>query len=153
MPNGHADADNIAQLEQFFGPLARHIDDFASRHNLLLEKYYHEAPMWSLGFAHPAGGQARLDVTRTEDNGLAVSASWWLDDYDQFTRSIRTREPVSVAHDGDALIQRLERLLGEILAWKPGAWTQVATGYKGIWDKVWTKAQFEQLANQWPQPK
>ncbi|MDH3439068.1 MAG: hypothetical protein OEN48_19090 [Betaproteobacteria bacterium] len=153
MPNGSVDADYIAQLEAFFRPMAQHISDFGARHNLLLEKYYHEAPMWSLGFSHPAGGQARLDVARTEDNALAVSATWWLDDYDSFTRSIRTKESLRMTLDGAALVQELERLLGEVLAWKRGAWTQVATGYKGIWDRVWTKAQFEELADQWPRPR
>lgn len=153
MPNGNADADYIAELERFFAPVAHHIDDFASQHNLLLEKYYHEAPMWSLGFAHPAGGQARLDVARTKDDGLSVGASWWLDDYDSFTRSIRTNESMPVARNGEALKSELERLLSEVLTWKRGAWTQVATGYKGIWDKAWTKTQFEKLANQWPSPK
>jgi hypothetical protein len=153
VPNGNADAGYFVELDQFFAPMASHITDFASRHNLLLEKYYHEAPMWSLGFSHPAGGQARLDITRTKDNALSLGASWWLDDYDSFTRSIRTKESNSLESSGEALTGALEKLLREVLGWKRGAWTQVATGYKGIWDKVWTKAEFEKLAEQWPRPK
>ena len=157
MPNGHANdrryADIIADHDRFFAAVARGITDFATAHNLLLEKYYHEAPMWSLGFAHPAGGQARIDVTRTEEDGLSVGATWWIDDYDSFTRSIRVQNPVPTELVRAKLTPRLEQLLTEVLAWKPGDWTQVATGYKGIWDKTWTKAQFEKLAHQWPCPK
>ena len=151
MPNGNADAD-FAQLERFFAPVAPDIHGFASQHNLLLEKYYHEAPMWSLCLAHPAGGQARIDVARAED-GLRIGASWWLDDYDSFTRSIRTKDSIPVAKNSQALTDALGRLLAEVLAWKRGAWTQVATGYRGIWDKAWTKAQFEELASHWPTPR
>ena len=92
-------------------------------------------------------------MTRGAGNALALSASWWIDDYDSFTRSIRTYEPIAVARNSAALKEHLEQVLREVLAWKRGAWTQVATGYKGIWDTTWTKAQFEQLANQWPRPK
>ena len=153
MPNGGAGADHFAELERFFAPLAPAILGFAERHNLLLEKYYHEAPMWSLEFAHPAGGQARLDVARRKDERLSLSATWWVDDYDTFTRSIRTKDAVAVAASDQALAPELEKLLAEVLAWGPGAWTQVATGYKSIWGKAWTKAEFVKLAEQWPRPK
>jgi hypothetical protein len=150
MPNGHATAEYIEQLERFFTPFAREITDFAARHNLVLEKYYHDAPMWSLGFGHPLGGQARLDATRSEVGVLCLGASWWIDDYDSFTRSIRTKEAIPVSASGKGLTSDLEQLLNDVLGWKTGAWTQVATGYKGIWDKTWTKAQFEAASNQWP---
>jgi hypothetical protein len=153
MPNGGASADHFAELERFFAPIAPAIVEFAKRHNLLLEKYYHEAPMWSLGFAHPAGGQARLDVARRKDERLSVSATWWVDDYDTFTRSVRTNDAVAVAASEQALVAELEKLLGELLVWRPGAWTQVATGYKSIWGKTWTKAEFEKMAERWPRPK
>ena len=153
MPNGGASADHFAELERFFAPLAAAIAGFAERHNLLLEKYYHEAPMWSLEFAHPAGGQARLDVARRKDERLSLSATWWVDDYNSFTRSIRTNDALAVAASGEALVPELEKLLGEVLAWRPGAWTQVASGYKSIWGKAWTKAELEKLAQQWPRPK
>jgi len=153
MPDGGASAEHFAELERFFAPLAPAILDFVERHNLLLEKYYHEAPMWSLEFSHPAGGQARLDIARNKDQRLLVSATWWVDDYDTFTRSIRTNDAIAVAASGQALVPELEKLLGEVLGWRPGAWKQVATGYKGIWGKTWTKAEFEKMAQQWPRPK
>jgi hypothetical protein len=153
MPNGGAGAGPFAELERFFAPLAPAIVEFAQRHNLLLEKYYHEAPMWSVEFSHPAGGQARLDIARSKDQRLLLSATWWIDDYDTFTRSIRTNDAVAVAASDQPLVPELEKLLGEVLAWRPGAWTQVATGYKSIWGKAWTKAEFKNLAEQWPRPK
>lgn len=109
--------------------------------------------MWSLGFAHPAGGQARLDIARRKDERLSLSATWWVDDYDTFTRSIRTNDAVAVGANDQALLPKLERLFAEVLEWRPGAWTQVATGYKSIWSKTWTKAEFAKLAEQWPRPK
>jgi hypothetical protein len=75
LPNGGAEPEPLAQLERFFAPLAPAIVDLVERHNLLLEKYYHEAPMWSLEFGHPAGGQARLDVARRKDQRLSVNAT------------------------------------------------------------------------------
>jgi hypothetical protein len=45
MPNGDPDF-NVKELERFFSALASVLESFAQRHNLRLEKYYHQAPSW-----------------------------------------------------------------------------------------------------------
>ncbi len=157
MPNGHANepqyAELIADYDRFFAPVAEQVTNFAAAHNLLLEKYYHDAPTLSLRFAHPVRGQATIEVSRGEDDELTVAASWWIDDYDSFTRSIRSQAPAKCDRTQPHLTRQLEDCLKSVLSWTPGQWTQVATGYKGIWDKTMSKAAFEQLATQWPSPK
>jgi hypothetical protein len=63
MPNGTPDVHERTKpkYDAFFVPLAAQLTDFASRHRLRLEKYYHEAPMWSFPFRHPNGGVAKID--------------------------------------------------------------------------------------------
>ena len=44
MPNGSNDPAERAELEAFFRDLADALTDFANRHNMRLQKYYHDAP-------------------------------------------------------------------------------------------------------------
>src|SRR5579872_732750 len=59
MPNGDPDF-NVKELERFFSALAPVLEGFAQRHNLRLEKYYHEEPSWGFLCRHPSGVSVRL---------------------------------------------------------------------------------------------
>jgi hypothetical protein len=61
VPNGNP-AFNLAEQETCFAPLAQAIGGVAGKHNLLLEKYYHEGASWDLRFNHPRGGQASVTI-------------------------------------------------------------------------------------------
>ena len=123
---------------------------FANRHNIKIEKYYHESPTWSFLFRHPSGGIAKIDLARKSESTLGIWRYWWHDDYDKATRSIKTEEiqpiPVSDA-DVNAL---LESALTTILNWNFGDWDGVHDGYESSWHTHWTKTQFEALDNDYP---
>ncbi len=150
MPNGDPNFDFVG-LDRFFAPLSDALEYFAKRHNLNIEKYYHEAPSWNLTFRHPERGVAKIDITRKDDDHVCVQEMWWFDDYDKLTRSIRrwNREPVrAMSYE---VQKEVELALKDILAWQFGTWDAEYSGYKN-WRKTWTKSQFYELEKQYPLP-
>lgn len=155
MPNGHANEPGyqvlIAGYEEFFSPFKEVVLAFANRHNLLLDKYYHDAPDWSLCFLHPANGHAKISLSRTSESEIHISGLWWIDHYDSFTRYIRTSKSVTLNRLDSGVRQVMEDCLSEVLSWKPENWTQVVSDYKRIWICS-TKEEFEAMAQRWPRP-
>jgi hypothetical protein len=157
MPNGLSHDpqwnDILAGYEVFFAPINTVLTAFAADHNLLLEKYYHDAPCWSLRFAHPSSGEAKVDICRGEDSKAKVSGVWWCDDYDTFTRSLRYSDEIRCEPIPEIVQPALLETLKVVVAFERGKWSQVATGYRDIWKKTWTKSQFEKLTEGLPKPK
>ena len=85
MPNGNPDF-NVKELERFFSALAAVLEGFAQRHNLRLEKYYHQAPSWGFLFRHPSGGVGKIEVQRVSEATVCILSDWWYDDFDAATR-------------------------------------------------------------------
>ena len=106
MPNGNP-AFNLAEQETWFAPLAQAIGEVADKHNLLLDKYYHEGASWDLRFNHPRGGQASVTIY---NGGAAaqVGSVWYLDDYDLSTRFIHSRPLRQIPKQSDSVRQELE---------------------------------------------
>ena len=49
MPNGkHGDPLEFSDYESYFAPIAASMQEFAQLHGLEVEKYCHDAPLWSL---------------------------------------------------------------------------------------------------------
>lgn len=138
--------------DNFFWPLAETLTKFAEDHNLLVEKYYHDVPMWSLCFNHPKGGQAKIDITKVGVDRIEISSAWWLDEYEKSCRSLKRGKKAKLKMSPGALKAGLAKTLKEILAWERGDWTTVATGYESAWSGV-TKGQLESWASKWPTPK
>ena len=154
MPNGSADfhKKELPALEAFFAPMADVLNEFGSRHNLMLDRYYHESPSWRFNFKHPKGGVASLDVMKESADSIKIHLYWWVDDYDVFTRFIRTDETPSYGIKSAELAQILEEQLRAILSWVPGEWTQVATGYEQSW-KPQGRKWLEKDVERYPIPK
>jgi len=147
--------DNVMaeqDYEEYFAPISNALETFASSHNLLVQKYHHDAPVWSLCFTHPNGGQAKIDVSNEENGKLTVQGVWWLDDYDDFTRYIMWGEKIEVSRDGQAVSTHLGRLLSELLQMPKNSWTNSYSDYKDIWGK-YSKSEFEAMTPEWPKPK
>lgn len=68
MPNGNPDFDPKA-AEQWFAPIAGVLESFAQRHNLLVDRCYHDSPSWTFRFSHPRGGQASVGVSCNAGEG------------------------------------------------------------------------------------
>lgn len=134
-----------------FAPYAEAFEAFASTHNLHIEKYTHEAPLWSFCFAHPRGGQAKLDLSIDEEGNITLASVWWIDSFAEFTRSLRWGPTTELAGDQEAALTALRDALHIVAAWNPGEWTRVADGYEPIWGQ-YSEAQFEAMTPQWPTP-
>ena len=150
MPNGNPDFDFQA-AEQWFAPIAGVLESFAQRHNLLVDRYYHDSPSWTFRFNHPRGGQASVGVSCNAGETASIYSTWHVDDYDRFTRSIHWRKPRAVSKDANALLEDLELELSAILAVPLGQWNQVADGYANVWGR-YTKDEFEKLQPSYPDP-
>jgi len=154
MPNGDPDFDEkeFPVLESFFAPIADLLTTFAARYNLMLEKYYHQLPSWRLNFRHPKGGVSSLEVMRDSPGSIKVYRYWWIDDYDNFSRSIRRDETQAYELTNTDLNRILEEQFRGMLSWDRGAWTQVATGYESSWKRQGRKFIESEVAR-YPEPK
>ena len=153
VPNGDPDfATKLPGLEAFFAPFAKACRRFAKRHKIKIEKYYHDFPDWSFRFRHPAGGIGSISLVKEPGSCLGLWEHWWLDDYDNGTRSIKTKEHEPFSIDGVDVVEKLESALVNILGWKLGDWDSVHDGYAS-WHETWTKRQFEALDRHYPKLK
>ena len=153
MPNGDPDfgLHQKPKLERFFRVIATVLEGFARRHNLRIEKYYHQSPSWSFLFRHPKGGTAKVEVHREGEVLLRISWCWWYDDFDAATRWGRTVRRAPMALDSQLLDVELETALSDLLSSRFGEWDESHTGYTQ-WKKTWTKEQFERLRDNYPEP-
>ncbi len=138
-------------VEAFFAQIADVLNDFGSSHNLLLERYYHEAPSWRFNFRHPEGGVASIDVMKKSNDSLKIYDHWWIDDFDKFARFLRTEETPEYKIDSVNLAETLEEHLRKILSWQSDKLTRVEIDYEPYW-----KPHKEVLLNyvdRYPQPK
>ena len=149
MPNGDRHFDLRLQ-EAWFAPLADAIEAFAREHNLFVDKYYHDTPGWDLRFSHPRGGNASVCITNLGPDRAGIGSSWYVDDYDRFTRSIHWRSVRSIEKDARLVREGLAAELDAIVAVPFGAWNQVAKGYEDA-GGAYTREQFLALGPQLPE--
>jgi hypothetical protein len=152
MPNGHPDFDvkERKELDRFFSALAPALEGFAQRHNLRLQKYYHQAPSWDFLFRHPSGGVGQIEVQRASEATISIVSDWWYDDYDAATRFIKSTTLGPMPVNSEVTI-KLENALSEVLSWRFGDWDEQHT--RGtVWRETWTKEQFEKLPAEYPEP-
>lgn len=152
MPNGNPDfRDDFLNIQAFFGEISPILEAFASRHNLQIEKYYHESPSWSFLFRHPRRGVAKIDAKRESDCEIKISAAWWYDDYSLATRSMKTFSNPIMNFRSPSLADVLESTLQTVAAWQFGSWDEIHGGYGHTWRSTWTQEQFEALERKFPE--
>lgn len=138
-------------LDAYFAPLSPSMNAFIGKYELILEKYHHDAPIWSICFGHPKGGQAKIDISVESEEFVIIQAIWWLDDYAKSTRSLRWSEKYHVPRNPSDSSVTLHRLFHEVLQWELGIWTEVAEGYQEVWSSF-TAESFNTWANPWNKP-
>ncbi len=148
-------ADYIQQhdkLEARFAPYANTLTTFAQKHNLLIEKYYHDASVWSLNFEHPLGGQAKIDIFIMNTQEIEIQSVRWIDTYSEWTRSLKWGKTTKVIPDNTKLSDALPATLKEILTWKADDWSTVVNNYESIWGKF-TEEEFKAMTPKLPKVK
>ena len=153
MPNGNQKfhEEEFPALELFFAPIADVLNEFASRHNLSLEKYWHQISSWRFNFRHPKGGVASVDVMKESDNCVKIYNYWWIDDFDKFTRSARHDETKEYKIESANLNDILEEQFKKILSWQLDEWTEIVSGYEPHWSPY--KERLVNYVERYPIPK
>jgi len=77
-------------LNQLFEPYEETLIEFATNHNLLIDKYYHGSSTWSLCFEHPSGGNAKITLSIDKQGSAFLRSIWWQDDFAALSRKIKT---------------------------------------------------------------
>lgn len=152
MPNGHLDRSQKAELDRFFAPIANALEDFAEKHNLRVERYYHDAPSWYFIFRHPKGGVGKMEIYRKGEDKVQPVFARWFDDYDTLQRHIKVCTQPELAMDPAAIATSLETGLNLILSWRVDQWDETSGG-NDVWRKTWTRDEFVKLPERYPLPR
>jgi hypothetical protein len=115
--------DKLGQMDTAFELVAPVLRRVARAERLKLHEFFRDDPVWRLDFTREAGGEAVIDVAWQEDRPeeYAVSASWWLDDYDTTMR--RSRQEAVGTFTRDRSLDELEAMLRDALGRIDG-WTE-----------------------------
>lgn len=147
MPNGgyEFNKNDWSEIESYFEEKEKVLYDFSGIFGLLIDKYYHDDSSWDFRFKHPLGGEATVSLRYDIGNRqAAISGSWHIDVYEEFTRYIRWGDKKSLSENPD-LMRELKEMLRAILSWQKGEMTKYE-GYKKIWGK-YSKEEFEKMVN------
>ena len=115
--------DKLGQMDAAFELVAPALRRVAQSEGLKLHEFFRDDPVWRLNFGREAGGEAVIDVAWSEErpDEFAVSAAWWLDDYDTTMRRSRTEEVGTFTRDRS--LDDLEALVRDALRRIDG-WTE-----------------------------
>lgn len=137
--------DKLGQMDAAFELVAPVLRRVAQAEAVKLHEFFRDDPIWRLDFARAKGGEAVIDVAWEEDRPeeYAVTASWWLDDYDTAMRRSR-REDVGI-FTRDRSLDSLEAMLLEALKRIDG-WSEAdldeTSGPYPDWQKYQSREEF-----------
>ena len=137
--------DKLGQMDAAFELVAPVLRRVAQAEGVKLHEFFRDDPVWRLNFARQAGGEAVVDVAWQEERPeeYAVSASWWLDDYDTTMRRSRTEEVGTFTRDRS--LDDLEALLRDALR-RIDAWTEddldQSSGPHPDWQRYQSREEF-----------
>lgn len=141
--------DTIADRhDPLFAPYYETIMAFALRHNLLVEKHYHDGPIWKLNFEHPLGGKASIHIL-IQSGKITVSTSWWQYDEVGTTRYTKSGHIIDISASSIPMSDALIEVLKENLAFQLDDWSSVydigASTFGGH-----TPSELRALEPKWP---
>ncbi|HEY4027216.1 MAG TPA: hypothetical protein VGO86_12365 [Candidatus Dormibacteraeota bacterium] len=137
--------DKLGQMDAAFELVAPALRRVAQAEGVKLHEFFRDDPVWRLDFARQAGGEAVIDVAWQEDRPeeYAVSASWWLDDYDTTMRHSRLEQVGTFTRDRS--LDELEAMLRDALRRIDG-WTEADldqhSGPHGDWQRYQSRDEF-----------
>src|SRR5438876_1178829 len=136
------------RLRAFFASNYDEILQFAIRHNMTIDRWPHHREVWALRFTPPQGGSAAITIRPIGEDTCVLDTSWYIDDYDASTRSLRYGDSPEYRVTEVRLTDMLREALIEMLTWRNGEWSQVAKDYEQIWHQH-TREQFENMQIHW----
>ncbi len=158
MPNGDQNwgVKEYPKLEAFFAQISSILEDFATRRNLNIAKYYHQFPGWHFRFRHPKGGFAYVSVEMANEQDIHISGVWWLDDKTKYTRLLKwaDRKTCSINNPKTILLGEIDAMFLKIISWnreelsgKPDQ-----PSYRDLWERKRSKKEIEFEEKEYPVP-
>jgi len=122
MPNGDysLSPEDWEKIRAFFEELSPILFGFAAARNLEIDKYYHDLPSWTFRFRHPKGGAAGIHVERISDSEIRIGRDWYIDDFDKFTRYLKSDAGFQLNLREIDLSNILEQAVKDIVTWNKG---------------------------------
>ncbi|SRR6266540_2901053 len=137
--------DKLGQMDAAFELVAPSLRGVAQSEGVKLHEFFRDDPVWRLDFVRAAGGEAVVDVAWREDrpDEYAVSASWWVDDYDTTMRRSHHQEVGTFTRDRslDDLEALLRDALGRIDGWTEADLDQ-RSGPHPDWQRYQSREEF-----------
>jgi hypothetical protein len=146
MPNGDysLSKEDWERIRAFFEAHSDVLLGFASKHNLVIDKYYHESPSWTFRFQHPKGGGAGIHLEHVNDSTIRIGKSWYIDDFENFTRFLKSESGREMPLASIKLGETLEVSLTEMTNWNKDEMTAYG-GYEKFWSQ-YTKEQWREMS-------
>jgi hypothetical protein len=136
-----------------FSPIVDDLDEFGRKHGLVIEQFYHSAPIWHFVFRKKEGGKALVEIGYDPTSDLFyVTGVWWINNYkDCFSSSAKTAPMrLSTPVDHERLIDALEETLQTIKNWKLTNLTE-RSGPFPEWHSTWpTEQEFQVAESRYP---
>jgi hypothetical protein len=155
MPNGDPFASPIEwkNIKTFFQRLSPILSTFAAAHNLAIDEYYHESPSWTFRFRHPRGGAGGIHVERVDDSTIRVGSSWYIDEFENFTRYLKSDEGSDLILGAIDVRELLEEKLKDIVTWNKSDMTAFPD-YERFWS-LYSREEWLQMSpiERLPKPK
>ena len=155
MPNGDPFASPIEwkNIKTFFQGLSPILSTFAASHNLAIDEYYHESPSWTFRFRHPKGGAGGIHVERVDDSTIRVGSSWYIDEFENFTRYLKSDEGSDLILGAIDVRELLEKKLKDIVTWNKSDMTAFPD-YERFWS-LYSREEWLQMSpiERLPKPK
>jgi hypothetical protein len=132
------------EFKHLFASIAGGLEEFAARRGMVIERYVKDGPVWTLGFGHPLGGQAKLDVAATGDGRFRIDCYWWVDVWPDWIR--KSRQGIPRLCQSSEVEQTLRDQLEVILNWDRKGFSVSSPLFKipGC-----SEEEFERFCNPW----
>ncbi|MHC4743571.1 MAG: hypothetical protein ACYS8Z_16780 [Planctomycetota bacterium] len=110
--------EELPVIKRFFERIAPVLVEFASDHNLKLEKYYHDGPTWDFLFRHQAGGTCYIEIRKCDDEGVKICGDWSVYQYDEGLGYNKHTQLIDCSIAENELRTGLKDMLRLVLSWK-----------------------------------
>jgi hypothetical protein len=143
----------MKNIKIFFQGLSPILSTFAATHNLAIDEYYHESPSWTFRFRHPKGGAGGIHVERVDDSTIRVGSSLYIDEFENFTRYLKSDEGSDLVLGAIDVRELLEKKLKDIVTWNKSDMTAFPD-YERFWS-LYSREEWLQMSTieRLPKPK
>ncbi|MHC4478003.1 MAG: hypothetical protein ACYTEL_20390 [Planctomycetota bacterium] len=135
-------------VEEFFESIGPVIREFASNHNLKIQKYYNNIDGWQLVFRHPNEGACYIEILKKDEQEVSVLADWWVDDCQRNERLHIPSDDIECSVDEEVLFGNLENLFQQVISWKKEDLISLGKSFEPL-----TKEAVEEDLRRYPVPK